>query len=88
VAPGAAGERHHSGHGVVDVAQRTRLRTVLADRDRDAVHNAADETAENFDKVNAVNLRGVWAAMKHERQQVREQGSGALRRCLRCHRGL
>lgn len=24
--------------------------------------DAADETAENFDRVNAVNLRGVWAA--------------------------
>lgn len=40
--------------------------------------DAADETAENFDRVNAVNLRGVWAAMKHELGQMREQGSGAI----------
>ncbi|WEH19973.1 glucose 1-dehydrogenase [Streptomyces sp. VNUA24] len=43
--------------------------------------DAADETAENFDRVNAVNLRGVWAAMKHELRQMREQGSGAVVNC-------
>ncbi|SFM44009.1 Enoyl-(Acyl carrier protein) reductase [Saccharopolyspora antimicrobica] len=39
---------------------------------------AADETAENFDHVNAVNLRGVWAAQKHELRHVRAQSSGAI----------
>ncbi|WP_116202814.1 glucose 1-dehydrogenase [Amycolatopsis circi] len=43
--------------------------------------DAADETADAFDQVNAVNLRGVWAAMKHELQQMREQGSGAIVNC-------
>ncbi|MER5834761.1 glucose 1-dehydrogenase [Streptomyces sp. NPDC002130] len=43
--------------------------------------DAADETAESFDRVNAVNLRGVWAAMKHELRQMREQGSGAIVNC-------
>ena len=38
--------------------------------------DAADETAEDFDHVNAVNLRGVWAAQKHELRRMREQGSG------------
>ncbi|MER6077366.1 glucose 1-dehydrogenase [Streptomyces sp. NPDC001833] len=38
--------------------------------------DAADETAENFDRVNAVNLRGVWAAQKHELRQMRQQSSG------------
>ncbi|MFJ8495248.1 glucose 1-dehydrogenase [Streptomyces sp. NPDC094038] len=38
--------------------------------------DAADETAENFDRVNAVNLRGVWAAQKHELRQMRQQDSG------------
>ena len=38
--------------------------------------DAADETAENFDHVNAVNLRGVWAAQKHELRQMRQQDSG------------
>ncbi|WP_371579545.1 glucose 1-dehydrogenase [Streptomyces sp. NBC_01314] len=43
--------------------------------------DAADEPAENFDHVNAVNLRGVWASMKHELRQMREQGSGAIVNC-------
>src|SRR5213075_3603835 len=40
--------------------------------------DAADEPAELFDRVNAVNLRGVWACMKHELRQMRTQGSGAI----------
>jgi NAD(P)-dependent dehydrogenase (short-subunit alcohol dehydrogenase family) len=28
--------------------------------------DAADEPAGTFDRVNAINLRGVWACMKHE----------------------
>jgi NAD(P)-dependent dehydrogenase (short-subunit alcohol dehydrogenase family) len=40
--------------------------------------DAADEPAEVFDRVNAINLRGVWACMKHELYQMRDQGSGAL----------
>jgi NAD(P)-dependent dehydrogenase (short-subunit alcohol dehydrogenase family) len=43
--------------------------------------DAADETAENFDRVNAVNLRGVWTAQKHELRQMRQQGSGAIVNC-------
>jgi NAD(P)-dependent dehydrogenase (short-subunit alcohol dehydrogenase family) len=43
--------------------------------------DAADETAANFDRVNAVNLRGVWAAQKHELRQMRTQGSGAIVNC-------
>jgi NAD(P)-dependent dehydrogenase (short-subunit alcohol dehydrogenase family) len=43
--------------------------------------DAADESAEQFDRVDAVNLRGVWACMKHELQQMREQGSGAIVNC-------
>ncbi|BBZ25783.1 oxidoreductase [Mycolicibacterium madagascariense] len=43
--------------------------------------DAAEETAENFDHVNAVNLRGVWAAQKHELRQMRTQGSGAIVNC-------
>jgi NAD(P)-dependent dehydrogenase (short-subunit alcohol dehydrogenase family) len=38
--------------------------------------DAADETAENFDHVNAVNLCGVWAAQKHELRWMRQQDSG------------
>jgi NAD(P)-dependent dehydrogenase (short-subunit alcohol dehydrogenase family) len=43
--------------------------------------DAADEPAEEFDRVNAVNLRGVWACMKHELYQMRDQGSGAIVNC-------
>jgi NAD(P)-dependent dehydrogenase (short-subunit alcohol dehydrogenase family) len=40
-----------------------------------------DETAEQFDRVNAVNLRGVWTCTKHELKQMRTQGSGAIVNC-------
>lgn len=43
--------------------------------------DAAEETGENFDRVNAINLRGVWASMKHELRQMRQQGSGAIVSC-------
>src|SRR5918993_985667 len=39
--------------------------------------DAADEPAEIFERVNAINLRGVWACMKHELRPMRAQGSGA-----------
>lgn len=43
--------------------------------------DTADELAENYDRVNAVNARGIWACMKHELRQMREQGSGAIVNC-------
>ena len=43
--------------------------------------DAADEPAENFDRVTAINLRGVWTCMKHELHQMRDQGSGAIVNC-------
>jgi NAD(P)-dependent dehydrogenase (short-subunit alcohol dehydrogenase family) len=43
--------------------------------------DAADEPAEAFDRVNAINLRGVWACMKHELRRMRAQGSGAIVNC-------
>jgi NAD(P)-dependent dehydrogenase (short-subunit alcohol dehydrogenase family) len=41
----------------------------------------ADESAESFDKVTAINLRGIWTCMKHELRQMRSQGSGAIVNC-------
>jgi NAD(P)-dependent dehydrogenase (short-subunit alcohol dehydrogenase family) len=41
----------------------------------------ADQPAEDYDRVNAINLRGVWACMKYELQQMRTQGSGAVVNC-------
>jgi NAD(P)-dependent dehydrogenase (short-subunit alcohol dehydrogenase family) len=43
--------------------------------------DAADEPADTYNRVNAVNLRGVWACMKHELRQMRAQGSGAIVNC-------
>jgi NAD(P)-dependent dehydrogenase (short-subunit alcohol dehydrogenase family) len=41
----------------------------------------ADARSEDFDTVNAVNLRGVWLCMKYELRQMRKQGSGAIVNC-------
>jgi NAD(P)-dependent dehydrogenase (short-subunit alcohol dehydrogenase family) len=40
-----------------------------------------EETADGFDEVNAVNLRGVWTFLKHELVQMRRQGAGAIVNC-------
>ena len=44
-------------------------------------HDAADEPAQVYDRVNAVNARGFWACMKHELRQMRGQGSGTIVNC-------
>jgi NAD(P)-dependent dehydrogenase (short-subunit alcohol dehydrogenase family) len=41
----------------------------------------SQETAEGYDEVQAVNLRGVWTFMKHELRQMRAQGGGAIVNC-------
>ena len=40
-----------------------------------------EETAEGYDEVNAVNLRGVWTFMKHELIQMKKQSTGAIVNC-------
>ena len=49
------------------------------------VHCPATETADangdDFDRVGAVNVRGVWNCMKHELRHMRAQGSGAIVNC-------
>src|SRR3974377_2042574 len=42
------------------------------------VAEVADASGEEFERVNGVNLRGVWNCMKYELLQMREQGSGAI----------
>ena len=42
---------------------------------------SADEAGDDFDRVNAINYRGIWAAMKHELRQMRHQGNGAIVNC-------
>ena len=41
----------------------------------------ADASGAEFDRVIAVNLRGVWNCMKYELKQMRQQGSGAIVNC-------
>jgi NAD(P)-dependent dehydrogenase (short-subunit alcohol dehydrogenase family) len=41
----------------------------------------ADASGEEFERVTAINLRGVWNCMKHELCQMRKQGSGAIVNC-------
>lgn len=43
--------------------------------------DAADESAEQFDRVQDINLRGIWASTKHELRHMRTQGSGAIVNC-------
>lgn len=38
----------------------------------------ADASGEEFDRVNGINLRGVWSCMKYELRQMRQQGNGAI----------
>ena len=38
----------------------------------------ADVSGEEFERVNGINLRGVWNCMKYELRQMRKQGSGAI----------
>lgn len=41
----------------------------------------ADSQRDDYDRVMAINLRGVWSCMKFELQQMRKQGSGAIVNC-------
>ena len=38
----------------------------------------ADCTEENYDRLMAVNLKGVWLCMKYEIRQMLEQGAGVI----------
>jgi len=41
----------------------------------------ADTTRKDFDRVMAINLRGVWSCMRFELRQMRKQGSGTIVNC-------
>lgn len=41
----------------------------------------ADVSRDDYERVMAVNLRGVWSCMKFELQIMRRQGSGAIVNC-------
>ena len=38
----------------------------------------ADATSEEFDRVNAINLKNIWLCMKYELLQMRKQESGVV----------
>lgn len=42
------------------------------------IAETADASSDEFDRVNGINLRGVWNCMKYELRQMRKQGSGAI----------
>ena len=39
------------------------------------------EATQSFDRLNAINLRGVWVCMKHELIRMSAQGHGAIVNC-------
>src|SRR4051794_41167753 len=41
----------------------------------------ADASGVEYDRVQAISLRGVWNCMKYELRQMRDQGSGAIVNC-------
>ncbi|WP_336829248.1 SDR family NAD(P)-dependent oxidoreductase [Sphingobacterium multivorum] len=45
------------------------------------VAETADASGEEYDRVMAINLRGVWNCMKYELQQMRKQGHGSIVNC-------
>jgi NAD(P)-dependent dehydrogenase (short-subunit alcohol dehydrogenase family) len=60
--------------GQLDVAYNNAgVQNVLAE--------TADTTAQDYDRVMGINLRGVWNSMKFELQQMRKQGCGAIVNC-------
>ena len=79
-----------------DVADETEVanmvaQTVAAFGRLDAAYNnagvqspaveMADASGAEYDRVQAINLRGVWNCMKYELRQMRGQGSGAIVNC-------
>src|SRR5436305_13722844 len=43
--------------------------------------DTADISSDEWDRVLAINLRGVWLCMKYELRQMFQQGSGAMVNC-------
>ena len=41
----------------------------------------ADVTGDVFDRINRINLRGVWSCMKYELMSMRKQKGGAIVNC-------
>jgi NAD(P)-dependent dehydrogenase (short-subunit alcohol dehydrogenase family) len=41
----------------------------------------AEESGADFARLNAVNYHGIWASMKHELRQMREEHAGVIMNC-------
>src|SRR6266478_912694 len=68
------------------VAQGHKALAVVCDVSDDGqveamVAQTVDSTRDDYDRVMAINLRGVWSCMKSELQQMRKQGSGTIVNC-------
>ncbi len=48
---------------------------------QNVIADTADATPYDFDRVVAINLRGVWNCMRFELRQMRKQGAGAIVNC-------
>jgi NAD(P)-dependent dehydrogenase (short-subunit alcohol dehydrogenase family) len=48
---------------------------------QNVIAETADASREDFDRVTAINLRGVWSCMKFELRQMLKQGSGSIVNC-------
>lgn len=48
---------------------------------QNALAETADSPRDDYDRVMAINLRGVWSCMKFELRQMRTQGRGAIVNC-------
>jgi NAD(P)-dependent dehydrogenase (short-subunit alcohol dehydrogenase family) len=67
-------EKTIAAFGRLDVAfNNAGVQNVLAE--------TADSRRDDYDRVMAINLRGVWACMKFELQHMRKQGRGAIVNC-------
>src|SRR6201996_8147116 len=95
-AKGLASKGHTTLAVTCDVADDAQVeamvkQTVAAFGRLDAAYNnagiqnvlaeTADSPRDDYDRVMAINLRGVWSCMKFELRQMREQGSGAIVNC-------
>jgi len=70
----AAVERTVSEYGRLDVAYNNA--GILG-----PMCEMSEETLEEYEQTQAVNLRGIWTFMKHELRQMKKQGSGAIVNC-------
>lgn len=96
IANGLAAEGHSVLGLACDVTDEAQVEAMVAKTVEkfgrlDAAYNNAgvqappseivEQPADAYDRVLAINLRGVWACTKHELRQMRKQGSGSIVNC-------